>query len=215
MVQRLTQLFFLLALSACLSTVASADQIGVGLLTYDSIDASTSQFDITNLTGANFAPTDFPVSTLLSITVSSLTVNFTSGPALVLPGSSFSVVDSAGDVDCNGAGCNLFGDSITSAVLTGTLSPTTGLAGLPAGDTGILAAFTTTITPGCDLALVAGCDAAIINATGTTGGGGGGVTPAPEPGTLGLVGIGMIGLLFVGRRRLFGAGSRNVSTVAA
>jgi hypothetical protein len=214
MVQRLTQLFFLLALSACFCTVASADQIGVGLLTYDSIDASTSQFDITNLTGTNsFAP-DFPVSTLLSITVTSLTVNFTSGPALVLPGSAFTTVDAAGDVNCTGAGCNLFGDSITSAVLTGTFSPTTGLAGLPAGDTGILAAFTTTITGGgCDPAaaiLVAGCDAAIINATGTSG-----VTPAPEPGTLGLVGIGMIALLFVGRRRLFAAGSRNVSNAVA
>ena len=211
MVQRLTQLLLLLALSACLSTVASADQIGVGLLTYDTISTSATQFDITNLTGANSFTPDFPISTLLSITISSLTVNFTSGPALVLPGSSFGVVDAAGDVDCNGAGCNLFGDSITSAVLTGTLSPTTGLAGLPAGDTGILAAFTTTITPACDRVLVDGCDFAIINATGTTGG----VTPAPEPGTLGLAGIGMIGLLFVGRRRLFGAGSRNVSTVVA
>jgi hypothetical protein len=212
MVKRLTQLLFLLALAACLSTVASADQIGVGVLSFDSISPSQSQFDITNLTGTNsFAP-DFPISTQLAFTVTSLTLSFTSGPGLVLPGSAFTTVDAEGDVNCTGAGCNLFGDSITSAVLTGTFSPTTGLAGLPAGDTGILAAFTTTITPGCPGAagLVAGCDAAIINATGTTG-----VTAAPEPGTLGLAGIGMIGLLFFGRKRLFGAGSRNVSNAVA
>lgn len=212
MVQRLTQLFLLLVLSACFCTVASADQIGVGVLSFDSISPSQSQFDITNLTGTNsFAP-DFPISTLLSITVTSLTVNFTSGPALVLPGSAFTTVDAEGDVNCTGAGCNLFGDSITSATLAGTFSPTTGLAGLPTGDTGILAAFTATITPGCPgiAILVAGCDAAIINATGTAG-----VTAAPEPGTLGLAGIGMVGLLFFGRRRLFGAGSRNVSNAVA
>ena len=84
-----------------------------------------------------------------------------------------------------------------SAVLTGTLSPLTGLAGLPAGDTGILATFTTTILPntGCGpngdtvTTLTAGCDAAVINATG--------VNPAavPEPATWMLLFSALIGLL--------------------
>jgi len=227
MLQRLTQLLFLLALSACFCTIVSADQIGVGLLTYDQTSSSVNQFDITNLTGPAgvdiFDPTDFPITTALTFSVTSLVVDFTSGPALVLPGSDFTattdVFTGDQDLDCTAAACNLFGDSITSATLTGTLSPTTGLSGLPAGDTGITGAITdaaadtfVTVTPGCGgTTLVAGCDGAELFATGTTGSS---VPPVPEPGTWMLMGIGVIGLL-IGRRRLLGAGSRRVSTAVA
>jgi PEP-CTERM motif len=218
MVQRLTQLFLLLALGACFCTVASADQIGVGLLSYDATTsnpttgaATASAFDITNFTGPGgaFDTTDFPITTQLTFTVTSVVADLLGGGSVVIPGTSFTSGDTDGDLNCTGAGCNLFADSITSATLTGTLSPITGLGGLPAGDTGIDAAFTTVLTPSCGDTLSPGCDAAIIFATGTTGG----VTPAPEPGTLGLFSIGIIGL-FIGRKRL-GLGSRRVSTAVA
>jgi hypothetical protein len=215
----LLYLLFVMAGLCAIATVASADPIAVGDLTYDSISSTQNQFDITNLTGANEValgdPMDFPISSPLTITVTDLTVNFTSGPSLVLPGSDFGVVDAALDVDCTAGACNTFGDSITSATLTGTFSPTTGLSGLPAGDTGILAAFTTTITPdpvNCTGGtLSAGCDTSIIYATGITGSG---PAPVPEPGTVALLGSGMIGLLFMGYRRMRGADSGRISTTA-
>jgi hypothetical protein len=181
--------------------VAHADNIPVGDLSYDAISSTTSQFDITNLTGAGALPPDAPITTLLNFAGLSLVVNFTSGPSLTLPGSDFTV-EPDGEVDCDAPACNLFGDNITSATLTGTLSPTSGLSGLPGSDTGILSAFTTTITPdsvNCTGGtLEAGCDTAIIYATGTTG-----VVPTPEPETWGLIGIGLVGLL-VARRSLLG-----------
>jgi len=207
--RRLPQLLLLLFVMAWFCTIASADQIGVGDLTFDQVSPSQIQFDITNLTGAAAFPAfGFPITTTLTISVTNLVVDFTSGPSLTLPGSDFTVVDSDGDLDCTAAACNLFGDSITSAALTGTLSPTTGLSGLPAGDTGILAGFTTLITPSSGSTLVAGVDTAIIYATGTSGV----ATPVPEPATWTLTGIGIIGLLV--RRRLRGAGSGRSTTAA-
>jgi hypothetical protein len=206
MVRRLPRLLFLALVIGCFCKIASADQIGVGLLTYDAISASDNEFDITNLTGTDAFPPDFPITTQLDISVTSLVVDLAGGSTITLPGSDFTTVDSEGDEDCTGAGCNLFGDNITSATLTGTFSPTTGLSGLPAGDTGIEAAFTTTITPACGTTyLDAGCDAAEIYATGTS------TTTAPEPGILALVGIGITGLLLIGRKRLRGADTDRMS----
>jgi hypothetical protein len=180
MIQRFPKFLVLLFAMVCISAIASADQIAVGDLSYDAISSSTSQFDITNLTGLSSFPPDFPITSLLTFSVTSLVVDFTSGPSLALPGSDFTVVDADGDLDCTGTGCNLFGDNITSATLTGTLSPTSGLSGLPSGDTGIEAAFTTTITPdpvNCTGGtLAAGCDTAIIYATGISP-----VSGIPEP----------------------------------
>jgi hypothetical protein len=173
MTRRFSRIFILPFAIACLGAIAFADQIPVGLLSYDAVSASQDQFDITDLTGVAAFPPSFPITTKLNISVTDLVVNFTSGPALTLPGSDFTVVDTAGDLNCTGAGCNLFGDSITSAILTGTFSPTTGLSGLPAGDTGILAAFTTTLTPSSGPILVAGTDLTIIDATGVS------TTPTP------------------------------------
>lgn len=209
MAQRMRQVLFVLCVLGSFCAIASADEIGVGVLSYDAISSTQDQFDITNLTGSAALPPTAPITSELTFTVASLVVDLTSG-SITLPGSDFTVVDSDGDLDCTSAACNLFGDSITSVTLTGTLSPTTGLSGLPSGDTGIEAAFTTTLTPGCGGAtLSAGCDAAIIDATGTSG-----VTPAPEPGTLVLGGIGIIGLLFVARRRRDAGGGCNSAAAA-
>ena len=133
MTRGFSRLLILLFAIACLGTIAFADMIPVGLLSYDAIAASQDQFDITNLTGVAAFPPGFPITTKLNITVMNLVVSFTSGPPLTLPGSDFTVVDSDGDLNCTGSGCNLFADSITGAVLTGTFSPTTGLRGLPPG----------------------------------------------------------------------------------
>jgi hypothetical protein len=213
MVRHLRQLVVLLSAMACFCTLASADTVAVGLLSYDAISPIQDQFDITNLTGLAALPPDEPITTPLTFTVSSLVVNFTSGPSLTIPGFDFTIVDTDGDVNCTVLStCNLSGDSITSAILTGTLSPTTGLKGLPPGATGIEAGFTTTITPNPVVCtggtLEAGCDAATIFATTTT-------HVIPEPGTVALVGIGMVGLLLIGCRRLRGAGVGRASSGAA
>jgi hypothetical protein len=192
MVQRLPRLLFSLFVLACLSTIASA-QIGVGLLTYDAITASDDNFDATNLTGAAAFPSfGFPITTPLTFTITSLVVNFTSGPSLTLGASDFTT-DAAGDEDCTVSACNLFGDSITSATLTGTFSPTTGLAGLPAGDTGIEAGFSTTLTPSVGPTLIAGLDGTVINATATSG-----APSLPEPGAWPLI-FTLTGLVLIWR----------------
>jgi hypothetical protein len=205
----LTRLMLALFVVGLMSAVAHADNIGVGDLSFDAISSTTSQFDITNLTGADSFPPSFPITTPLTIAVTQMVVDLSGGGTITLPGSDFTVVDADGDVDCTGAGCNLFGDLITSATLTGTLSPTTGLSGLPTGDASILSAFTTVITPdpvNCSGGtLLAGCDTSIIYATGvSTSGGGGGTTSAPEPGTWGLLLVGCVGLL-VARKSLLDA----------
>src|SRR5271167_1012873 len=99
MIHRLSQLLALLCVMACASTVALADTFSVGILSYDQISVSDNQFDITNCTGANAAGCGVPeIDPQLTFTVTSLVVNFTSGPPLTLPGSDFTT-DASGDED--------------------------------------------------------------------------------------------------------------------
>jgi PEP-CTERM motif len=207
MQRTLTRLMISLLAMGLMCAVAHADDIGVGDLSFDAatLSGTSATLDITNLTGDNAFPPDFPITTPVTISVTQVVVDLLGGGTITLPGSDFTVVDPQGDVDCTAAACDLSGDLVTGATLTGTLSPTSGLSGLPAGDTGILAGFSTTISPGgcgdgSDV-LETGCDTAIIYATGTTGGGG---PTVPEPGTWGLMAIGLVGLL-VARRSLRGA----------
>ena len=85
----LPKVLILLFVISCCSSVAFADLIGVGELTYDALPAST--FDITNLTGTNSAidPVDFPITTQLTITVTSLVVNQQVGAPITILGSDF------------------------------------------------------------------------------------------------------------------------------
>jgi hypothetical protein len=191
----------------CFSALASAQTLYVGDLSFDEPTVgSVDQLDITNLVGNGLALDSGlnPVSaTSFSIDVTSLVVDLAGGGSIDIPGSDFSSVDSAGDLDCNASACNLYGDDVTSATLTGTFSYS-GLTGLDPGYSGINDAFSTTITPGCGTTyLEAGCDSALITATEVAStSGGGGTTGAPEPETWALLGVGVMGLLLAARKRL-------------
>jgi hypothetical protein len=189
----------LLSALACIPAIASAQTIAVGDLSFDQISPTTDQFDITNAVGGGFAVNNsggaVTSSTPFNISVSSLTVDLVGGGSIVLPGSDFTSVDSSGDLDCTASACNLFGDDIASATLTGTFSPTSGLSGLDPGYTGIASAYTATVTPSSGGSLVAGVDTATILATET-----GGVVGTPEPSTWLLLGVGMTGLFLVARK---------------
>jgi hypothetical protein len=200
MQQAIRKSLLLTLVLGCFSGLASAQVLYVGDLSYDEPTVgSVDQFDITNFVTEGIALNSGfgPVSaTTFAIDVTSITVDLASGPPIVLPGSDFTVL-SDGDVDCDASACNLYGDEITSATLTGTFSET-GLTGLDPGYTGIDDAFSATITPGCGTTyLDAGCDTALITATETSA-----VVTTPEPGTWALLILGVLGLLLVARKRL-------------
>ena len=172
-----------IVLVGCFSGAASAGPIPIGVFSFDT-DGAVSTFNITNLTGASALLPDFPIETQLTISVTSLIASTTSGN-LTLGGNAFTA-DAAGNVNCTApgsastGGCNFAAFVLTGATLTGTLSPTTGLLGLPPGYSAIASAFTATLTPTCDTVLSAGCDATIISAT-----------PVPEPSTMLLFQLGL------------------------
>ncbi|MFN8065534.1 MAG: hypothetical protein U0P82_12125 [Vicinamibacterales bacterium] len=191
---------FVLALAlGCAARAASANTISIGLLTYDEgvLQGGGNAFDITNLSGSSALPPDYPVTTPVTITVTSLVASYSNagGGSLTIPGSNF-IADPTGNVTCGVAGdaslggCNIGAYTITSATLTGTFSPVTGLGGLPPGFGGILGPFSATITPAAGAFLVPGdfavVDATLVAATDV---------PVPEPSSGVLLDIGCIGLL--------------------
>ncbi len=210
MVHRVYRWLFPTLALAVFSSVASAQTLYVGDLSYDEpTPGSVDQFDITNFVGNGLAVNSElgPVSaTTFDIDVTSLTVDLESGSPIVIPGSDFTSVDGAGDLDCNASACNLYGDEITSATLVGTFSET-GLTGLDPGYTGIDDAFTTVITPSCGTYLEAGCDTALITATETAGG----PVGASEPGSWALLGVGTLGLFLLARKRLHHTSAKRVA----
>ena len=163
MVRPLAKVFVLLSVISCCSMVASADSVGVGFLSFDLgtlTDLSSTAFDITNLTGGNADtvddPSPFPITTQLTFTITSLVANVQGGGTITIGAGDFTS-DAAGDLTCSvdgdaktSGGCNFAAYDLVSATLTGTLSPLTGLAGLPGGDNSILSTFTTTIIPTAD-----------------------------------------------------------------
>jgi hypothetical protein len=195
------RLLLMLLVGGVFSMVASADSLPVGILSLDNPSASTSgQFDITNLTGANALLPDFPVTTGLTFVITSLTVNFASGPADVLHAVDFTSDGNGGFV--GNTSFNLSTTDIISAILVGTLSPTGAVDVSGGGTITIEAAMTdkfgnpsVTLTDG-GTPLVPG-DLAVLYATPS---GGGGPPPVPEPGVLSLLGSGLMGLSLLLRR---------------
>ena len=182
------KVFAVLFCVTCYAGVASATPVQIGFLSFDTDGAQTT-FNVTNLTGTSAFPPDFPIETLLTFTIANLTATTTGGP-LAIGGGAFSS-DAAGNLNCIAAGdastggCNFGAYSITSATVTGTLSPTTGLVGLPPGFAGIGKGFSATITPSCGQFLTAGCDTAIISATLRA-------VPEPSPALLMELGVGLL-----------------------
>jgi hypothetical protein len=114
-----------IALLAC-SAIASADLIPLGYLSYDeTVPGLSAQFDITNQTGSNFTlfpDTTWPVATPVSLTVTSLTVDFNDGSNTVFGPSYFTLGPD---------GLSLFGNSLditgsnpqpTEALLEGSIN---------------------------------------------------------------------------------------------
>jgi hypothetical protein len=196
MLRLLARAILILLPLAVLSAVASADSVPIGTLALDPTGANSGEFDITNLTGSNALPPDFPVTSSLTLSITSLVVNFSGGSSVTLTSANFS---SDGFGGFNGSNSfNLLTSPITSAVLTGSLSPTSGLSGVTGGS--LNTAFSATLTDAAgNLALG---DAIVIDATtGTsTSGGGGGGTGVPEPGTLLLLGSGAFALVLRRKR---------------
>src|SRR5688572_10410571 len=185
----------------CVPSVATAATIQIGLLSLDS-DASLNTFNVTNLTGPGAPSPDFPIETLLAFTVTGVNVSVDGGGSFSIGPGAFTT-DGSGNVNCTAAGgastgdCNFAAYQVLGATLTGTLAPTAGLVGLPAGFLGIESAFTASLTPGCSQFLEAGCDAVIIEATLVADS----AVPVPEPSTAVLVGLGTAALGVYRRRR--------------
>jgi hypothetical protein len=194
----LTRFVLLLFLLTACSVVALADQVPVGFISFDAANAAgtSGQFDITNQTGANsFAPL-FPVTSGLTFTITSLTIDFVSGGSTVLNPSNFTADGSGGWL-----GNNAFTAPILSAALLGTLSPTTGVAVAGLGTETISANFEdATGATGVTMAdasggpLVVGSEIAVIYA----GTGGTVVSPVPEPPSALLMGAGLAILIGLG-----------------
>jgi hypothetical protein len=167
--------------------------IPVGYVSYDVTGTDVAQFDIVNLTGANSSsPGDpsFPVTTAVSLSSLSLTVDYAGGESEVF-GSSYFTLDADGfsfDGEqlstLSGAPTGLFG--ATDATLTGLFSTQS----FTLNDGSMITVapnFSATIS---DAGGLSDGDLAVINAS-----------EVPEPQTWTLLGLGMIGLISMGGAR--------------
>jgi hypothetical protein len=208
----LPRLLLLVLTLTVFSAAAFADDYPVGVISLDQTGATSGEFDITNYTGVNSLPPDLPVTTDLTINISTLIITFASGPAEVLTAGDFTSDLNGGWLGNNSF--NIASDPIISAVLTGTLGPTTGVDVFGVGTISIAAAFddgsgTSSVTLSDPAGALALGDLADINAVSAT------AVPTPEPGTGALLGVafaGIVGSMLVRRRRgLPGQGSLRAS----
>ncbi len=183
-----------------------AGQVAVGFVSWDvNFPGNAGQFDITNLTGPNAAPVGFPITTEIQLTGLSLTVDFVSGGTKTY-GSSYFTLSSDGE-SLDGTAIPIGGTNPQpiSATLSGTFSVTSILD--PSADT-ILPTFTVTFS---DSPTLVDGDFGIIYATECGGAGepscSGSGSITPEPNSMALVGLGLgvAGLLIVGRKKVLNA----------
>jgi hypothetical protein len=181
MIKRLPQLLFTLFVIASLGTIAFAQPQPVVVGSLNLLDAPAfgiEAFDIQNDTGPG-STTGITTSTggFLTFTVVSLVV--TTGDGIVNLSASDFTADAlnAGGLDCSSAACNLIGDGgVLGAVFTGTISPTSGIVGLPSDDTDLAATITANPPPSTNII----------------------ATALPEPGAWGLI-FALTGLVLIWR----------------
>jgi uncharacterized OsmC-like protein len=173
------------ACAVCASSALAAS-IPLGFVSWDvSIPGSTGRFDISNLSGGNAAPPDFPITTALSLSSLSLTVNFLGGGTTVYGSSYFSL--NLDGFSFDGADIAIGGGNPLpiDATLTGTFSTTSITVDSVVGAVTILPTFSASILPSAGNTTLGNGDFGLINVETTTGTGG----TTPEPSSLLLAGL--------------------------
>jgi hypothetical protein len=186
-------MFLPLLILALFSTVVSAASIPIGVISLDPTGvASGATFDIQNLTGLSALPPDFPVTTALTLDITSLTLDFTSGPPQVLTSSDFTA-DGFGGFTGNNI-FDLSSTSILSATLMGTLMPTSIIVAGSGSET-LDGSFSAIVLPSSGTSLSFFDNANITAPTAVISG-------TPEPGSYVLMALSLIfAIVLVSHRR--------------
>jgi PEP-CTERM motif len=190
MSRTLRTLVLIAASLSLLSTLATAGSVPIGFMSYDVTGLNIAQFDVSNQTGINSSPfpdMTWPVTTPVPLTVTTLVVNFQSGPPQTFGPGYFTL---------SGDGLSLDGtplstlNPIVSATLTGTFNVT---------DLTLNNGNHLTIDPGFSLFLsdpsgtLQDGDSEILYGTFSSA--------VPEPSTLAVLGSGLGSFVFLWRRK--------------
>ena len=204
MYRALVRLFVATFAIASLSLTAHATDIPVGFISYDVTGPNVAQFDIVNLTGPNSSgDASLPVTTSVSLSSLSLTVDFAGGGSRVFDSSYFTL-----DAD---------GLSFDGKQLSTLAGPPTGLFGaIDATLTGLFSTGDFTLFDGSTASVVREFSATISDPGGLSDGDLAVITATtPEPATWTLLGTGLIGLMsLTGARWVKLLGTRRGSGVA-
>lgn len=186
--QTFTRVLLLISVATLAPVATFSTTVSIGLVSLDvTTPPSTGQFEVSNLTGANALPPDFPVITPVSVSNLLLTVTFVNGPPQTLDQSQF-MLNTDGLSYTGKDHFDLDSNPITAATLTGTFGATT--ITLSNGTTvPVSPIFSATIVDASGR--LKDQDFAIIDATSTT-------SATPEPGSLLLISSGVLVLLFFG-----------------